>query len=100
MDLISVSVSQATEKLPELINQLVGSREPVVIEKEDKVVAVLITYEQLEYFLALKEKEELFDQYIIKSERQLASMQNEIVGLQTQNRRIQEYLFGQKKPNQ
>ena len=95
-----VSVSEATVQLPELISQLTENREPVVIETEGKAVAVLITYEQLEKILAIEDNQELIEKYILSARQQMIAMKNEIVGLQTQNRRIQEYLFGQNKPEQ
>ena len=92
-----VSISEATVQLPELISQLTENREPVVIETEGKAVAVLITYEQLEKILAIEDNQELIEKYILSARQQMIVMKHEIVGLQTQNRRIQEYFFGENK---
>lgn len=95
-----VSVREATVQLPELISQLTENREPVVIETEGKAVAVLITYEQLEKILTIEDNQELIEKYILSARQQMIAMKHEIVGLQTQNRRIQEYLFGGNKPEE
>lgn len=85
-----VSIREATDHLQKLIQQLNANREPIVIEAEGKPVAVLITYQQLEKILEIEENQELIEQHILKTRQQIISLQHDMLGLQTENRRIQD----------
>lgn len=92
-----VSLAEATIQLPELVSEMGNTKIPILIEEGGQPVAVLITYEHLKKILEIEGSQEEIERYILTTRQQMMTMRQDIIGLQTQNRRIQEYLFGLKQ---